>query len=382
MLETASKLFSKYDDLDEANAAFRDWIKRQDLSGGEAAYKYIDKDGYVYRPVSMAWPNKKKAPDSYFIPLKHPVTGKNCPVPERGWRNPPERMSELLESGLILFGEDESKQPERKYYLHENMEENIPSVIPFAGSDDALMSQLGVSFDNPKPVSFVQNIIEWFTSEDDLIIDFFAGSGSTAHAILRSNNQRGARRKWILVQLPEPIENESEVAKGVPKTISALARDRIKKVSDEGVKVGFRAFKLSRSAFSRWDATSDIGQEDLLAEIEGHAEHVDSKASESDILFELLLKDGFKLTTKVDEAPIAGGKVYSVADGALLICLERNLTKEIIDAIADLAEEKDAARIVCLDAGFQGNDQLKANAAQTFKSRLGHGEDGSMFRTV
>lgn len=382
MLDAAARFYNKHDDLDEANTSFREWIKRQDLSGGEAAYKFIDKDGHVYRPVSMAWPNKKKAPDSYFIPLKHPVTGKSCPVPERGWRNPPEKMKELLEKGLILFGADETKQPERKYLLHENMEENIPSVIPFAGSDDALMNQMGISFDNPKPVAFLQNIIEWFTSDDDAIIDFFAGSASTAHAIMRSNHQREAHRNWILVQLPEPIEDKDGQATEESNTISALARERLSKVAEEGIEVDFRAFGLSPSAFTRWEAASDIEQDDLLSEIEGHAEHVSAEASDFDMLFEILLKDGFELTTHVETVAMKDGEVFSVADGALLICLERNLTKEIIDALADLAEEKDAARVVCLDAGFQGNDQLKTNAVQTFKSRLGHGEDGSMFRTV
>lgn len=90
-------------DLELVNKEFQNWLKNQNFSGGEKAYRFIDEEGRVYRGVSMAWPNKKKAPDEYFIPLIHPVTGKPCPVPARGWRNPPSTMKSLLESGRILL---------------------------------------------------------------------------------------------------------------------------------------------------------------------------------------------------------------------------------------------------------------------------------------
>ena len=96
----------------------------------------------------------------------------------------------------------------------------------------------------------------------------------------------------------------------------------------------------------------------------------------------MLLKDGFDLTTKIDRIDIPGGTVHSIADGALLICLERALNRAMIDALADLAEANDAARVVCLDAGFDGNDELKTNAVQTFKSLMGEGADPHLFRTV
>jgi adenine-specific DNA-methyltransferase len=171
-----------------------------------------------------------------------------------------------------------------------------------------------------------------------------------------------------------------------PLTVSEIAKERLRLVGAQlkkrgNLDIGFRSFKLSPSAFTKWDVDSNASPSDLLSHIEAHTSHLDDLSSE-DILFELLLKDGFELTTSIDEMVAAGSKVYSIADGTLLVCLERNLTKGIIDALADLAAEKEAGRVICLDAGFHGNDQLKANAVQTFKSRLGHGEDGSMFRTV
>src|SRR5690606_8668492 len=181
--------------LDVVNDEFNEWIKCQDFSGGEKMYNKIDKNGDVFRGVSMAWPNKKKAPKEYFIPLIHPKTGKECPVPERGWRNPPETMKDLLEKELILFGEDEKKQPERKYLLKENLYENIPSVIGFGGSDDDFFKKLGLEFDNPKPHKFVKQFIEPLIGKDDIVLDYFAGSGTLGHAIVELNKDDGGNRK-------------------------------------------------------------------------------------------------------------------------------------------------------------------------------------------
>jgi adenine-specific DNA-methyltransferase len=132
MIKKAEQLFRKVSltyTLEQVNIDFQAWVSSQkDLSGGEAAYKYIDANGDVFRSVSMAWPNNKKAPDDYFIRLIHPTTGKPCPMPAKGWRNPSATMRELLAAGLILFGKDDTKQPERKYLLRENMFENTQNL--------------------------------------------------------------------------------------------------------------------------------------------------------------------------------------------------------------------------------------------------------------
>src|SRR5699024_3529683 len=134
-----------------------------------------------------------------------PITGKPCPVPERGWRNPSETMKRLLESDEILFGVDETTQPRRKYLLKDNLIENIPSVLSFGGSDDALFSDLRIPFENPKPFNFVKQLITYITKEDDIILDFFAGSGTTGHAVVEANREDGGNRRFLLVQIPEPI---------------------------------------------------------------------------------------------------------------------------------------------------------------------------------
>ena len=197
-------------DLELVQREFQNWLSKQKFSSGEKAYKYIDESGRVYRGVSMAWPNKKTAPDEYFIPLIHPVTKKPCPVPERGWRNPPSTMQYLLENGLIIFGEDESKQPERKYFLDENLYENVPSIYENADSADDMLSAIGVHFEYPKPVSEAIYVCSYIQPDSTLFLDFFAGSGTTGHAILEMNKLDGKERHFILC-----TSNDGEICEKV-----------------------------------------------------------------------------------------------------------------------------------------------------------------------
>lgn len=238
-------------DLELINKEFQNWLSKQRFSNGEKAYKFIDETGRVYRGVSMAWPNKKKAPDDYFIPLIHPVTKKPCPVPDRGWRNPPATMQLLLEQGKILFGEDEKKQPERKYFLDENMYENVPSIYENADSADDMLKEIGVVFDYPKPVSEAMFACSCIKPDAKIFLDFFAGSGTTGHAILELNQQDGGNRKFILCtnneneicdqvtyqRLKTVIsgyrQDGSKYSEGIPANLMYYQTDFVKKESDE-----------------------------------------------------------------------------------------------------------------------------------------------------
>ncbi len=188
---------------EQVRAQFKTWINSQDFSGGEKAYCLIDDECEVYRPVSMAWPNKKRAPDEYFIPLIHPTTKQACPVPMRGWRNPPETMTSLERQGLILFGDDETTQPNRKYLLKNNLTESVPSLYYMGGSDDALFGNMGLAaFENPKPVkaaSYFLSIIA--RPSDSICIDYFSGSGTTGHAVININREDNGKRKYLLVEM-------------------------------------------------------------------------------------------------------------------------------------------------------------------------------------
>ncbi len=432
----AKKMLQKVEQLIRNHSGFTDlvrneykeWLRNQDFSGGEKAYSLIDDKGEIYRPVSMAWPNKEKAPNDYFLPLIHPITGKKCPVPERGWRNPSTTMNKLQKEGLILFGIDEKTQPNRKYLLKENLEENVPSLLYFGGSDDDLFKSLGITFDNPKVVEVAKKLLQPIARNSDIILDFFAGSCTTAHAVFSQNIEVGGNRKFIMVQLPEPCDEDSEALVGY-KTIADIGKERIRRVIkkieyEQTVKakenagklpgmaeelpkldLGFKVFKLDKSNFKLWDGSNpDVSEEKLAKQLELHIDHINPSATQEDVLYELLLKAGFKPTEKVVkkqlvgpgvgdtqkgvgdtqkgvcDTPLPGKTVYSISDGALLICLENDITRELIDAVA----EAEPIQFICLDQAFKGNDQLKANAVQTFEAR-NQGRDKArqiVFRTV
>ena len=189
---------------DAARAAFKKWVTGQEFSGGEKAYCNLDDEGCVYRSVSMAWPNKKQAPDDYFRPLIHPITGKPCPVPARGWRSPPDTMATLLKQGKILFGLDETVQPTRKYLLRDYFNENVPSLYDFGGSDDDLQKSLGYSFPTAKPLRIGEYVVSIAAVDTDaVVLDCFAGSGTTGHTVINLNREDCGHRKFILVEMGE-----------------------------------------------------------------------------------------------------------------------------------------------------------------------------------
>ncbi len=243
------------------------------------------------------------------------------------------------------------------------------------------LGELGLAeyFDHPKPLALVQKCLRICTEPGDLVLDFFAGSATTAHAVFELNKNEDAR-KFILIQLPEPYESESAASKAGFKTIADITKERsrrvIKKLNEEEVGKldlksktkqdrGFRTYKLAESNFKPWNAEASHDAAKLERQLELHVNHIRDDRSGNDILCEILLKSGFALTTPVETLILASKNVYSVASGALFICLERQLTLELIRAMA----EKKPERVVCLDEGFAGNDQLKANAVQIFKTK-------------
>lgn len=197
----------KYD-LVLVNSEFQSWLSKQDFSGGEKAYKFIDENGDVYRGVSMAAPDKPETRS--HRPLIHPITNKPCPVPSKGWRNPDITMDKLLEKGLILFGEDENKQPEKKYLLKDNLYEVTPSIYNNGSSDENLMKDLKLKFPYPKVTTAAQYLISNIHPNPKLILDFFAGSGTTLHATMALNAEDNKGRKCILI-----TSNENSIAEEV-----------------------------------------------------------------------------------------------------------------------------------------------------------------------
>ena len=384
MIKKVSQLISAEGQItDNVRYKYKEWLKKQNFSGGDKAYCFIDENGDIFRPVSMAWPNKKKAPDNYFIPLIHPLTKKECPIPERGWRNPPETMSQLQNKGLILFGKDETTQPNRKYLLKENLYENVSSLIYYGGSDDAMLSELGVWFDTPKAVDVSKKIILPICKEDDILLDFFAGSSTTAHAVMQLNAEDNGRRKFIMVQLPEACNEKSEAYKllaqlGRPTNIAEISKERIRragrKIKEENattapnLDIGFRVLKVDSSNMADVYYTPDaVGQEDLF----NYSDNIKNNRSSEDLLFQVLLDWGVDLSLPITKETISGLDVFFVDKNALAACFEKD-GKITEDFCKELAKHQ-PLRMVFRDSGFK-DDSVKINVEQIFKLMSPHSE--------
>lgn len=345
IMKKAAQLFAKKNmtyPLDSINRDFAKWMRDQsDFSGGEKAYSKIDDEGNVFRPVSMAWPNKKKAPDDYFLPLIHPNTGKPCPVPDRGWRNPPSTMKLMQEQGLILFGKDETTIPNSKYLLKENMYENIPSLLYYGGSDTDMLEQMGVPFDTPKVVDVCKEHIQAFTSETDIIIDFFSGSATTAHSVMKLNSEDCGNRKFIMVQLPEECDDSTALGKAGFPNICEAGKERIRragtKIKEEAglraqkLDIGFRVLKCDSTNMKDVYCNPAEYKPSLLSSL---ANNIKEDRTPEDLLFQVMLDLGVLLSSKIEETTIAGKRVFSVADGYLIACFDENVTEETVKAIA------------------------------------------------
>jgi adenine-specific DNA-methyltransferase len=297
------------------------------------------------------------------------------------WRLTKERFEEFVSDNRIWFGKDGNNVPSIKRFLSEVGDRITPMTLwtrEEVGDSQEGMKELKkifndkAYFDYPKPVRLMQRIVELTTDKDDLILDFFAGSSSMAHGVIAQNKADNGHRKFIMVQLPEKVNIKSEAYKNGFKVISAISRERIKRalVLNES-NDGFKAFKLSRSNFKIWDG--NIENKSLDNQLEKALFHIDTNSTEEDILIEILIKSGFQISVKIEEISLINNKIYSVSDGSLLICLEKELSLDLIKQIAKL----EPTRVVCLDSGFQEKDDLKTNAIQIMKS---HGVDD--FKTI
>lgn len=379
ILQKANQLFAKISSnylLEQANRELSLWMNTQhDFTGGEKAYCKIDENGDVYRSVSMAWPNKKQAPADYLIPLIHPVTKEPCPIPERGWRNPSATMQELLKNNLILFGKDHMTQPTRKYLLKENMYENIPSLLYYGGSDVNLLKELDIPFDTPKVLDIVTEHISTFTSGDDIIMDFFSGSATTAHGVMGANVKDNGNRKFIMIQLPENIDEKNEAYKAGYKNICEIGKERIRRAGNKikefclenNTPVPDTGFKVFRSGDTniKWNLENivlNLFNEDIdnIDFIEGF--------NDIDVVYEIMLhQKDVPLYETIETLTNIGNRTYLYAS-SYLICLEKEITNDMIEKLAGL--EPLPLKFVFRDSAFKDDLNLKDETFRRLNSLI------------
>lgn len=305
-------------------------------------------------------------------------------LPKRQWLWSKERVDEAVKKNEIAFLKDKEGNwtVHPKQYLMDEAG-NVRASKAFSIVDN-VFTQHGTNeiidlfgdaqlFPYPKPTNFIKYFLQIATSfnNSDVILDFFAGSGTTAHAVLDANNEDGGNRKFILVQLPEKTD------KADYPTITHITRERVRRainklnkkpnLSDQDK--GFKALKLASSNFKIWNADTTSTKPEAIAEqLRLYADNVERDRTQQDILYELILKTGMPLSAKVEQIQIAGKPVYSVAadegKAQLLICLENEISQTVLRGMLALTP----IQMVCLDRAFGGNDQLKTNTVLEAKS--------------
>lgn len=300
-----------------------------------------------------------------------------------------ETMQELYDEGEIV---KRGNTLQRKYYRAkaEQSRKTDTTWWDDAGYTSSATSALkglmgGAYFDSPKPVSLIERMLKQFTDKESLILDFFAGSGTTGHSVMRLNAADGGNRRWIQVQLPEPTPANSEARSAGFQTIPEISRRRLElageatidefasQVSERNhpLDLGFRTFKLHETSFSKWRVSSDIEADELEQQLLGLRDSADDDATPDDLFTEILLKQGFSLTERTKSLEVAGLDLRAVlqADGdvAVLAYLDEH-TKPTLEQLRAMVNAIPGGKIIVLEDAFQGDDELKTNLAQLCKS--------------
>ena len=372
-----------------------------------ARFTRVDEKGPYRDDGNINWPGG----GGPMYDVIHPITGKVCKKPVSGWRYPtPERLQEEIEKGHVVFGKDETTVPRVRMNLFEADKEVLRSVH-FSYAQTATNEFVKIFdgkrvFENPKSIDDIKKLVEYITAKNDsdIVLDFFSGSATTAHAVMQLNAEDGGNRRFILVQLPELCDEKSEAYKAGYKNICEIGKERIrragKKIAEtiyeekfavkiggytvtslapaveiiqpkekvvreiqkelKGIDVGFKAFKLDTSNLKTWDATPiEDEQLDLLyRRMNSMIHRVKPERTDLDMIYEIMLKLGVPLTYSVTSFSINNKTVYGVGDDCLLlICLAENVQPEDVEQMTEYAP----AKIIISRDSF-ADDTAMANA--------------------
>nr|WP_108872310.1 site-specific DNA-methyltransferase [Tessaracoccus timonensis] len=303
------------------------------------------------------------------------------------WKNELNKFNELMAEGRIVFGSTGRGGPQRKRFLSEALGRGKVAktlwddVSTTTNATQALKKLFGGQslFDTPKPVDLIQRIIQLGTDKDSLVLDFFSGSGTTAHALMKQNAMDGGQRSHIQVQLPEPAADNSQAKALSYRTVAEIARKRIdlageqirSELQGQSIDVGFRSYKLADTSFAKWRLSSDVEEGALQQHLLSLRNSAIDDATADDLLTEILLKQGYSLSEAISPAEVDGLDVRLVRDRdgdvAMLAYLNEHV-KPMLEQLRALVDES-PSRIIVLEDAFQGDDELKANLAQLCKSK-------------
>lgn len=329
--------------------------------------------------------NERQDHENYF-----PIVNPSGDVFTRQWKWSRPEIDRLISEGLIFWGSDGRRQPRLVIPTDERRTTFLRSILNYGGTTAGrkdFESVMGseIEFSYPKPLLLLKKLILSTTGEEDVVLDFFAGSGTTACAVMSANAEDGAQRRFIQVQLPEPTEEGTQARVEGLRTIADIARERIRRVGHQltvkadglleerrtPLDVGFRSYSLADTFFSKWKLSSEIRGEVLEELLLSMRDSALDEASEDDLLTELLLKQGHSLTERVSPLAVSGLSLRAVGDVdgdlAVLAYLNQRM-KPTLEQLRSLIEES-PTRIIVLEDAFHGDDELKTNLAQLCKSK-------------
>lgn len=308
----------------------------------------------------------------------NPFTGKSVSHPVSAWKYSKEQCEAHIAENRLYWGKKgENTYPRLKRFLSELDDGMVPinlwsykevgTLDEGTKTVDALLGK--DVFDYPKPHTLIKKMLQIAkVGTDDIILDFFSGSATTAHAVMQLNAEDGGNRHFIMVQLPEMCDEKSEAYKAGYKNICEIGKERIRRAGAkiETGDVGFKAFKLDSSNMKLWDDTP-IEDGDLDTLFERMDEHIDGLKpgrSDADLVYEILLKMGYPLTAGVSAFDMGGLSVYNVADGEMLICLQEGITADHIETLAALSPQK-----IVLAERSLADDSAMSNAHYLLENR-------------
>lgn len=317
------------------------------------------------------------------------------PPAGRVWAVGKARFNELVEDNRIWFGTSGNNVPSFKRFLSDVKDGMTPLTIwtyeEVGHNQEATQEvrKLGVlGCDSPKPLRLLERIVQIGADEDSIILDFFAGSGTTGHAVMNQNTVDGGLRRYIAVQLPEQIDPKASNQRvaadflesvGKPLNLAELTKERLRRAG-KAIKeanpespgdLGFRVFKLDSSNIKTWEPDPTDLEQSLL----DYVDHIKEGRSEQDMLYELLLKRGLDLCAPIESHEIAGKRVNAVDDGALLACLAEQINAADVEELAtgianwrDELENTDDTTVVFRDSAF-ADDVAKTNCTEILRQR-------------
>ena len=342
-------------------------------------YKNPDNDPRgPWTSANMVGLATKDARPNLHYDLINPQDGINYGCPEKGWRYDKNSMAKLIESKRILWPDTPHGRPRRKAFLSELSDDNLPgfsSIIENGVFTNTATKEIhalldGHWFDFPKPSILIKDFLQQTTFSDSIILDFFSGSATTAHAVMQLNAEDGGNRKFIMVQLPELTDEKSEAYKAGYKTICEIGKERIrragKKIKEDSplttqdLDTGFRVLKLDSSNMEDiYYTPKDISQANLFSLVD----NVKSDRTAEDLLFQVMLELGATLDSKIATEVVAGKTIYNVADGYLVACFDKDVTDEVVTTIAKMHPLYAVLRDTSM-----ANDSTATNFEQLFKT--------------